>query len=318
MKSFQELIGNKLITEALHPELQEIIKSHGTAGKKQAFHKKISELLKRGESLGTNYNRLGEGSSRVYSPHTSAHHRIFLDGVLTHERTGMKFAKRFGLDKYHDAKAHDGLTLGQMQMRAENGDHFQNQHYRVYRHVGTSKDLFGHTYHHYETNENGIFAPLFEHDDKTHKWAHVGHVYPIVEDPWKEDEKPHPRSFQALTKTKEFPNGIKHQEFHNVLMRDHQRNEGRYREALYSEYEKHMDEVENHPLVQKFLDHQRNFAAPPHDYTERNLGIHIHPLTKKKSIVACDFGYNQEVAKAYRDARQKKRERGSYSGESES
>jgi len=66
-----------------------------------------------------------------------------------------------------------------------------------------------------------------------------------------------------------------------------------------------MDNYEQHPLIQKFLDHQRTFGMPPHDYAQiKNMGTWHHPVTGEKHIVARDHGYSSTVMEAYHDARQ--------------
>ena len=283
--SLREFLEN-IIYESLHPELQSIVtqKTNPYGTSKQAqLTKKIKELTAQGERTGIEGN-MPKGSSRAYLP-IKEKENIILDDKPTQIRTGMKVAIRATLDKYHDRKKHGGMSLGQMQNKAEGGEHFVNSHYRV-----ISKD---HRTGHYRTNtDSGIFPPLIDHDHANHEWSHVGHV-----------DKINGPMFRKLTRTESHPKGISHDEFCSALERVWDKDHGKYWEHL-PEKEKRLDDIESHPLVQKFLDHQRNMDAPPHDYRQiDNMGVWPDPRTGEQHIVARDHGFSEDVMTAYRDAR---------------
>lgn len=283
--SLREFIEN-IIIENLHPELKSIVtqqtKPFGTS-KQTQLEKKVKELTNRGEETGIEGN-MPEGSSRAYLP-LKEREQITLDGKPTSLRTGMKVAIRASLDKHHDRKKYDGMSLGQLQNEAEGGDHFVNSNYRI-----ITKD---HSTGHYHSNgESGIFPPQIDHDHDTHEWTHVGHV-----------DKVTGKQFRNLTKTESHPKGISHSEFCGALERVWNKDHGKYWSGT-PDKEKELDHIESHPLVQKFLDHQRNLDAPPHDYRQMgNMGVWTHPHTGEQHIVARDHGFSENVMKAYKEAR---------------
>lgn len=283
--SFKEFIDN-IIIESLHPELKSIVTSSNSGKSKQSqLADKIKDLSSRGESTGIEGN-MPKGSSRAYMQHSEPE-KITLDNKPASIKTGTKVAIRSPLEKFHNAKKYDGRSLGQLQNEAEGGDHFTNDRYRILTH--------NHETGKYKTNhEYGIFPPLINHDHENHQWSHVGHVKDVKS-----------KEFGELTKTKSHPKGISHDDFVNCLVRDHDRNHGKYWTGS-NEREAHLDHVEEHPLVQKFLDHQRNYGSPPHDYRQiKNLGVFEHP-DGSKHIVARDHGFNSEVQGAYKEVIKRK------------
>jgi hypothetical protein len=178
------------------------------------------------------------------------------------------------------------MHLGQMQNQVEGGDHYLNNHFRI---------LTQHEDGRYTTNEHGIFPPLIEHDHNNHEWSHVGHVDSISNS-----------HFRHLTRTESFPKGIHHEDFVSTLRRAWDKDHGKHWRE-HPDVEKQYDRLEEHPLVQKFLDHQRLYGMPPHDYGNiKNLGVWTHPHTLEEHIVARDHGYNEEVMNAYRAANRKR------------
>ena len=279
--NFKDFINN-VIVESLHPELQQIITSPTTNKAKQnLLANKIKNLTSRGESTGIEGN-MPKGSSRAYIPHKDLH-PMTLDGKHTEIKTGTKVAIKAQLDKYHKKADHDGLSLGAMQNRAENNDHWVNKNYRILSHEGGNN---------YKTNkESGIFPPLIDHDEKNHEHSHVGHSRDI-----KAGE------FQKLTKTDDHPKGISPKDFHDTLMRFHNRNNGKHWVGSFAR-EKEMDHIETHPLVQKFIDYHGNTGNSPADYQQKkNLGVFEHP-DGSHHIVARDHGFDNEVAGAYTQSR---------------
>lgn len=282
-----KLFLENLIIEELHPDLKSIVSSSNINNKQVALAKKVKELSDKGEKTGIEGN-MPKGSSRAYLRHDEPHN-IILDGKVSSIRSGTKVAIKAELDKFHNRNNHDGLSLGAMQNRAENNDHLVNSHHRILTEDHESGA------NHFKTNEdNGIFPPLFHHDHVNHQYSHVGHVEDI-----KSSE------FKKMTKTKSHPQGITHSDFVSALIRHHDRNNGKYW-GRGEEKEKHLDHVESHPLVQKFLDYHTNFGAPPHDYAQiKNMGVFVHP-NGSRHIVARDHGFDTEVAHAYVTARKRK------------
>jgi hypothetical protein len=286
LTNFKDFIGN-VIVENLHPELQDVVRAGSSRKTKQKqLVEKIKDLTSRGEKTGIEGN-MPKGSSRAYMQHAEPENTI-IDNEIAPMKVGTKVAIRSQLDRYHNHKEHDGLHLGAMQNYAENGDHWVNNTYRVLTHTGNN---------HFETNtDSGIFPPLVDHDDKNHQWTKIGHARDIKASDWKK-----------LTKTKEHPQGITHSDFHKILSRFHNRNNGNYWGGSTA-YETHLDKIEAHPLIQKFIDYHGNTGHSPADYgQQKNLGVWKHPVTGKEHIVARDHGFSNEVERAYRDARKKMR-----------
>jgi hypothetical protein len=271
----------ELFSESAHPEIQEILKMPHSKQKPKIIKQKLDDLQKRNETSGIE-DKMPKGSSRAYVKESSQT-PIHVDGQKTHMHTGYKISIRAPLDTHHDHVKYDG-SLGQLQMREENGDHFVNQNYRVLTHKGN---------HHFKTNtESGIFPPLLDHDEHHDSWSHVAHVDNITS-----------KNFREATKTDTHPKGISHMEFFTSLHRAWNKDNGKWW-SQSPETEQHHDHIESHPLVQKFLDHQRNFAMPPNDYQQTgNMGIWTHPVTGKKHVVARDHGFTKLAQDAYHDAR---------------
>lgn len=283
--TFTEFINN-LVTENLHPELQSIVTNQSNTAKQTLLANKVKDLTSRGESTGIEGN-MPKGSSRAYLKHDKSH-QIHLDGSPASIPIGTKVAIRASLDKHHNKREHDGMGLGALQNQAEGADHWVNSNYRVL----TEGDKPGH----YKTNlDRGIFPPLIDHDHENHEWTQVGHSRDIKGK----------GEFKELTRTKSHPEGISHEDFVDALSRTHNQQNGRYHTGNPS-WEKHLDQVDKHPLVEKFADYHNNTGNPPDDYRSlMNLGVFHHP-DGHKMIVARDHGYNTEVAHAYKQARHKK------------
>lgn len=278
---------DSIIVESLHPELKSIVTSKtGYGASKQAqLTKKIRELTGRGESTGIEGN-MPKGSSRAYLAHAEPH-EIEIDGKPAKMKTGIKVAIRSPLDRHHDSSIYDNMSLGHLQNEAEGGDHFTNSQYRMLSHDTGNK---------FRSNEErGIFPPLVEHDHHGHEWSHVGHVNDVSG-----------IGFRGATKCESHPGGITHRDFCETLERAWNKDHGKYWERT-PEHESKLNKVEEHPLVQKFLDHQRSTYSPPHDYSQiKNLGTWTHPLTGEKHIVARDHGFSETVKDAYQNAFRKK------------
>lgn len=278
---------DQLIVESLHPELAQIVRSgQSHVNKKTLIANKVRELSKRGEDPGI--SGTPAGSARVFLEHKDPEH-IIVDGHHVQIPTGTKVAIKGTLEKYHDKSSHDGQSLGEMQMQVENGDYYVNSHYRVLTQHPDNP-------HHYESNEDGIFPPLIEHDHDNHAWSHIGHAEKLT-------------NMRHHTKAEGYPKGISHEEFCTALIREWNKIHGRHYTPTSPEgiaQEKKLDHIQQHPLVQKFLDHQYAFSSPPHDYAQKaNLGVWTHPVTGETHIVARDHGFSAEVLLAYKRAREK-------------
>ena len=276
--SFKDFMKG-VILEELHPEIHKVITTDSNVSKQTRLANKIKELSAKGESTGIEGN-MPKGSSRAYLQHAEVHN-VVIDGKPATIKTGTKVAIKAQLDAHHDKSNHDGLNLGQMQNKAEGGDWYVNNSHRV-----LSKD---HDTGHYHTNEDGIFPPLIDHDHDNHHWTQVGHARDIKK-----------TEFKDLTKTDDHPNGISHDDFTEALVRFHDRNNGK---SWARSNDAHLDRVEEHPLVQKFITYHGNTGAPPHDLRQlKNMGVWEHP-NGSKHIVARDHGFDTEVEHAYSNAR---------------
>lgn len=285
--SFAEWILQGLVEE-IHPELDHTIKNSPQTTKHTQIAKKIKELTSRGEKTGLEGNQ-PKGSSRMWLTHEEPK-AVTIDGHATHMKVGSKVVMKAALDKHRDKDKYPD-SLGTMQNRDENGDHFVNNHHRV---LSEDHDKSTPSHKVYKTNEHGIFPPLVDHDHENHQWSEIGHTRDLKAG-----------DFKKLTKTKSHPEGITHKDFTEALEREHDRAHGKYwKRGEY--HEQHLDHVTEHPLVQNFLDYHSNFAAPPHDYRQRkNLGVWKHPVTGKEHIVARDHGFSSEVMHAYADSRKR-------------
>lgn len=283
MKTFKEFI--KLLEE-LHPELQKIVQGDSSALKgKRQLHvvNKIKELNVRGESTGIE-GKTPKGSSRLYMKMDEPH-KIIVDSKPHEIRTGIKTAISSPLDRYLAEEHKPHKSLGHMQNEVENANRHVNDHYRV-----LTKKRDGRP-NEYTYNPEGIFPPLIHHDDKTHEWSHVGHSENLTQ-----------KKFKDLTKHPDFPKGISHDDFVKTLIRDYDRNNGHFR---HSPDDDHLGEIEEHPLVGKFLNYHQNHNSPPHDWVQLgNMGIFKHG--DKKHIVGRDHGFSEDVMNAYQKARYNK------------
>lgn len=280
---FIDFLDN-FILEELHPNLMNIIKdtSYHYSSKQARIAKEVRNLSANGETLGF-VGKERKGSSRAYFQEPEPH-SINLDGQNTGISVGMKVAIRSPLDKFHQKHLFENKSLGELQQEAENGDYFLNQHYRI---------LTKHDDGTYHTNEDmGIFPPLIDHDYENHQWSRVGSTPDVTQ-----------TQFKKLTITPEFPKGITHREFIETLIKHNRKNNGMHWTETKEKEDKY-NKLVNHPLIEKFIDHQTTFGSLPDDYEQlKNLGVFTHPITGKQYIVARDHGYTNEVDKAYRNAR---------------
>ena len=284
--NFNEFLRT-IIVENLHPELQDIINKKAinddTKLKKiTQIAAKTMELKKRGEKTGIEGN-MPRGSSRAYLKHQEPHDAI-VDGKATKLKMGTKIAIDSSLDDHHLKENFDDKSLGEMQNDAEMGDETVNSKYRI-----LTKDS-GNPNNYTSNKQRGIFPPLFNYDNGNSQWANVGHADDITKD-----------KFNKLTVTKEFPNGISHSSFCDVLDRNYNRQKGNYWPTIPTT-EKYLDDLESHPLVKKFKDYHDEHKHPAFDYRQiSNMGVWKHP-DGSEHIVARDHGFSTRVSDAYHAA----------------
>ena len=282
MKTFSQLRTYlndlPLVSEELHATIQHVLDSDTIPVQNKFNHvtKSIRGAIARGEDTGLHDSKPKKGSSRaVYFPKDEHHYQ--LDGKPAKSTTALKVAFPGQLDKYNKS----GALLGEHQNMVE-GDHHINHEHGILSEVGHNQ---------FETNHHyGVLAPVFHAHDEGH------HVLMGKIDPIKAGD------FKNLTKTKEFPKGISHEEFHDTLQHHYAQAHGQRHYGATSK--ERMSELEEHPLVEKFTHYVGNTGAHPGDLNKRNMGIWTHPHTGEKHIVASDFGFNGDVMKHYSDARQ--------------
>ena len=269
------------LSEDLHPSLKAIVQNPNLTAKdrQKRLAMSVASLTANGEVPGIT-DKMPKGSSRAYLQHVDPH-QATVDGVPAQFKTGTKIVIHSPLDKHHKASDYDGMSLGTMQNDVENGDGFINHHYRILINHGSDK---------FESNpEQGILPPLIDHDNN-HQWSQIGHADDVGR-----------AEFQQLTKAPGYPKGIKHNDFVGALIRNYNRNNGRYFPGKPAE-ESHLDHIDEHPLTQKFLDYYNMTGHMPHDLQQiKNMGVFTHP-NGTKYIVARDHGFSPDVAKAYQQA----------------
>ena len=270
--TFKQFVST--LTEELHPELKKIANADIPIDQKNsAFAKKVKQLGAASEDTGLTGTK-HSGSSRVYFPHKEEH-EIDLDGQKVKIKVGTKFAKRFALDKHTG----DDELLGQAQNRAE---HNASVHHALY-----SEDSEGKL----TTNPHGCIAPVI------HAHDHYDHITSAHCDKFSAKE------FHEISKTKEHPKGIKFGEMQEALMRHHDRSNGKYHKDGYKTTDSRLDEVEDHPIFQKFQAHQDDTGHHPGDIRPANMGMITHPITGERHAVLTDAGYDSNVAESYINAR---------------
>lgn len=271
-----------VISEEIHQNIKAVLDNDNIhpSQKLAQMSKHIRAAIKKGEDTGLEDAKPKKGSSRaVFFPKEPT--KVKLDGKDAHLHTALKVAFPGHLDKYNKS----GALLGEHQNMVE-GDHATNHHYGILKHVGTDADGTKK----YETNhEHGILAPMLHAHEEGHH-IHFGKIDPIKAG-----------DFKNLTKTKEFPKGISHQEFYDNLNHHYQEAHGNKHYGPTSEDRiKHLDD---HPLVYKAHDFVFGTGSHPGDLNKRNMGVWTHPHTGEKHIVISDYGFNGDVARHYHDAR---------------
>ena len=287
MKTLKQLLEELMVEINLHPEIMAAIKSGDVGSVSQNIDRITEYLAQKGINPGyrTDIPR-PEGSSRgVLLPNNGDTVEINLDGKAVKVPAVLKYATAGKLDILHMGLLGESESLGQWQNKAENGSldlttgRELNDQYRVISHDGKGN---------YTRNPNGIFPGLIDYDNEKHLWAKVTFASKIT-----------PFMFRQLTKTPEFPTGITHDTFVDLLKRNWHKDRGEYH-PLSDKWEQQLNQMERHPLVRAFIRHQRETGTPPHDFGQiENLGVSEDPETKWKRVVAVDHGYSTKVQQQY-------------------
>lgn len=296
MKTFKEFVrvNGPLITEELHKELQNILDSDESDEERQnrlqrnpwqfassdprakkltLFTKRARELIKNGQDTGLENDKPKKGSSRaVFFP--KEERDAIIDGTPSKLKTAIKIAFPGSLDRY---KKNEEDLLGQMQNRVE-ADHFTRHHYGMLRENDDNT---------FSTNENGVLAPvLSNHPD--HHYLEMGHVNPITE-----------TKFRELTKTDTHPKGLKFKDMFNAINKEYNDAHGQSTHLPEHHNDEYHDHLMSHPFLQNLYDMVISTGNHPGDINRRNMGVWTHPVTKKEYPVISDYGFSNDVAKAY-------------------
>lgn len=271
-----------ILTEELHPELNEVLDSKIPKHYKfNSFTKKIRSLIASGKETGLTDDKPMKGSSRAVMFHATPE-KVKIDGVETELPTVLKVAFSGSLDKH---LPFDHPLLGEMQNIHE---HDVAHHHGVLEKIGDNE---------YRTREGHPFmAPVIDgHEDGA--WMHVAKLSPI-----------NAASFREATKTESHPKGISDTEFREALEHHVAMCSGERPPNYTRTKQEKIEELVDHPLVESALNMCLDTGTHPGDFSRRNLGMWEHPVTKRKYVVASDAGFSHEVAKAYQKARLKSRE----------
>ena len=272
LEANRDLLTN-VILEEVHPDIEKAAEGSYTPNRLKNIGSTIRRLLANGEDTGLQDSKPKKGSSRaVYFPKEPA--KVTIDGHETPMPHVMKVAFHGSLDKH--TTDGEGL-LGESQNSHEIG---MSQDYATLRenHDGS-----------FRHNPEGFLHPLIS-ASKNHEYISVGRVEPL-----KSGE------FRNLTKTKEFPKGISHDEFYHAVNKNWKESNGQKHYSGMSD--EHLDKVSEHPLVNRAIDFSLNSDTDPGDFNKRNMGVWTHPVTGEKQIVASDAGFSRQVARRYQAAR---------------
>jgi hypothetical protein len=276
MYTFSEFLTTEFLLEELAPELKSALKD-GTYSKStvNSFDSARKKLEKEGKDTGLE-DKISSGSSRKFFAHSGTH-QIILDGKPTQIKVGTKFAKRFGLDKYTKS---DRL-LGQHQNEAE---YDASRDYGIFRKHNDGT---------FSRNPNGVVASAIDHHPE---FNHITSV---------RVEKHTAAGFKEAMKHPDFPKGVSFKQFQGVLMRDHDRMHGKYHspESYGAKSHEELDKLEEHPIVDDFLQHQRDTGHHPGDIRAANMGLHEDPETGVKRPVLLDAGFDHNSVQLYQSAR---------------
>lgn len=286
MKSFKEFYLNKypVINEALHHELQRILKTSPAEDLYDNFRDAAAHLQKMGAETGLSGDIFdpNSGSSRAVFHHSEPH-KIILDNKLTHIPVVSKIAYPGDLDQ-PGLRKQDEPLLGQMQNQNESHKMFEPYYTMtpVRNPDGSHKMTDG--IKHYQTNPNGVIPTIFEsHPKGHHLLIQKAHLY----GPEHRNGDPEEHFFDH--------HGIDDYSIQRVLTHHYDRARGKIHLVSSSP----SPEVENHPLFQKLLPlvlrgvHPNDLSVDAH-----NLGYVKHPHTGQHTAVGLDIGFMQPTLTA--------------------
>lgn len=263
-----------VLSESMHEKLRSIIDSEVDPRRKlNILTGTVRQMVKNGEDTGLESDTPKKGSSRaVFFPKEPKH--ITLDGKQVQTPSVVKIAFPGKMDKYNKS----GKLLGEHQNRVES-DRVTNSAFSViHQHPGSGE---------WHSNPNGVLPPHFGHHPE-HHWLEMGRVEPITEE-----------SFKEATKTATIPDGLSQSSFERAIQ-DHWSVAHGGDMPLSPRARERM----NHPFVKNVMKLVSHSDIHPGDFREDNLGLWTHPLTGKKHIVVSDFGFSNEVAHHYNEARE--------------
>lgn len=221
--------------------------------------------------VGEVSEEIKKGSTRlVYFPVNKR--KIILDEIEIEIETVLKVAKSHTLEL--NTKKCD---LGKFQNTVESN--FEFSQYNAFL-----KKINGE----YETNYNGILSPIF-HYSKTYNWIEMFRVYPLTE-----------RIFQQTMALDLYPNGLYFSDVVNSIFECYT-NIVREQNTTYTKYITYdkYDTIIKHPWVRNYISWMIEFNMVPWDLVIKNFGYIEHPISKKKIIVLCDYGYSEEYEKFF-------------------
>lgn len=279
-EAYENMYGKSIIlTEAVHAAIQSIMDDPDIhpRNKLSTVTKKVRELIKAGEETGLESDKPKKGSSRaVFFP--TEHKEITVDGVKTKTPTAVKIAFPGLLDKYHS----EPTIMGEDQNAIE-ADNVINKQYGVLGRNNVTGE--------YKTNQYGLLAPVFSAHPEAHH-LEMGRV-----------EKFNTKDFVEATKNPEYPKGIKPSEFRDALEYHHNMAHGVRHISAHDNSDDHLEHISNHPFVQNGIDMMNDSGMHPGDLAPRNMGIYVHPVTGKRHPVVIDWGFSNQIAKKYTEAR---------------
>lgn len=276
-----------LITEKVHQAIQDIMDNADipVAKKLSTVTTKARSLIKAGEDTGMESDKPKKGSSRaVFFP--KEHKEITVDGVKTKTPTAVKIAFAGALDKHHG----ESTLLGEDQNEKES-DGWVNKSYGILHHT---EEKGADSFHSSRDESGGVLAPVFSTHENYHH-LEMGRV-----------DKCDTKGIAEATKNRNFPKGLKHDEIQDAMMHEHNSAHGVAGYGYISKYpEEHLEHVKLHPWVEHAIDMMHNTGMHPGDLHKGNMGIYTHPVTGKKHLAIIDYGYSNEIAKKYTNARRK-------------
>lgn len=272
MKSFKLFIEDisSVLLEEIHKEIQDIMDSDIPPRQRlSAISSKIREIHARGDDSGLETTQgdpakpAGKGSSRaIFLPRE--HDKIILDGKEVHIPTAVKVAYHGQLDKYHNES-----LLGEDQNLVEADGY--NKHHSLFKHLGGNE---------YETNEDGILAPVLDHHEDG-QWLKMVRA-----------DKMKAADFKKHTKQYGYPFSLK--ELSDVMHTEHGHALGRVFVKLYNH-----DKILENEYAQNFHEYSGNMGLAPGDIMSRNFGMITHPITGKKYPVMIDYGATIPLIQRY-------------------